>query len=96
MGRLTVEDIREFVGVAALVLMVVVLFVFLFGYRPDAVRLGRISSALLFLGIGFAQRTLWAFLDKSRSEAQREFHVVWMVLALILSAVNLAAAFAWI
>jgi hypothetical protein len=94
--RFTAGDLREAVGVAALVLMVVVLFVFLLGYRPDAVRLGRISSALLFLGIGLAQRTLWAYLDKNRTETQRDFNVVWMVLALILSAVNLAAAFAWI
>lgn len=96
MRTLTVGDLRESVGVAALALMVVVLFLYLFDYRPDAVRLGRISSALLFLGIGLAQRTLWAFLDKNRTETQREFNVVWMVLALILSAVNLAAAFAWI
>jgi len=74
--------------------MVVVLTAFLFGYRPDAVRLGRISSALLFLGLGLAQRTLWTFLDRNRAGTPREFNVVWMVLALILSAVNLAVALA--
>ena len=94
MSRLTVGVLRESVGITALVLMIVVLAAFLFGYRPDAIRLGRVSSALLFLGLGLAQRTLWTFLDKNRAETPREFNVVWMVLALILSAVNLAVALA--